>query len=145
MQRAAHRLAPALVAIVALATAGGCGGDTSGENPPPLFPAQTEPPQTEPPPATPADIAAEEAKESPKALFAHTCGTCHTLAAAGTTAPIGPNLDRVGHLTRRYVLQRIQAGSLDAAMPSDLLVGRSARRVAAYVARVSKGKGIRRR
>jgi mono/diheme cytochrome c family protein len=140
MQRAAHRLAAALVAIVALATAAvGCGGDTSSENPPPLFPAQTEPPQTEPPPATPAEIAAEEAKQSPKALFAHTCGTCHTLAAAGTTAPIGPNLDRAGHLTKRYVLQRIQAGSLDAAMPADLLVGRSARRVAAYVARVSRG------
>ncbi|HEY0343461.1 MAG TPA: cytochrome c [Solirubrobacteraceae bacterium] len=144
MQRAAHRLAPALVAIVALATAAaGCGGDTSSESPPPLYPAQ--PPQTEPPPATPADIAAEEAKESPKSLFAHTCGTCHTLAAAGTTAPIGPNLDRAGHLTTRYVLRRIQAGSLDAAMPADLLVGRSARRVATYVARVSRGTGNRRR
>jgi mono/diheme cytochrome c family protein len=140
MQCAAHRLAPALVAIVASAAAG-CGGDTSSENPPPLFPAQNEPPQTEPPAVTPAGIAAEEAKESPRALFAHTCGTCHTLAAAGTSAPIGPNLDRVGHLTKGYVLQRIQTGSLDAAMPADLLVGRSARRVAAYVARVSKGRG----
>jgi mono/diheme cytochrome c family protein len=137
------RCSPARVALVAIvaSAAAGCGGDTSSENPPPLFPAQTEPPQTEPPAVTPAGIAAEEAKESPRALFAHTCGTCHTLAAAGTSAPIGPNLDRVGHLTKGYVLQRIQTGSLDAAMPADLLVGRSARRVAAYVARVSKGRG----
>jgi mono/diheme cytochrome c family protein len=140
MRHALHRPALSLVAIVALA-AGGCGSDTGSETPAPLFPAQTEPPQTQPPPLTPADIAAEEAKESAKALFAHTCGTCHTLAAAGTTAPIGPNLDRVGRLTRAYVLQRIQVGSLDSAMPADLLVGRSARRVAAYVARVSKGRG----
>jgi mono/diheme cytochrome c family protein len=140
MQHVAHRQALALLAIGAL-TAAGCGSDTSSETPAPLFPAQTEPPRTQPPQLTPADIAAEEAKESEKDLFAHTCGTCHTLAAAGTTAPIGPDLDRVGRLTRAYVLQRIQVGSLDAAMPADLLVGRSARRVAAYVARVSRGRG----
>jgi mono/diheme cytochrome c family protein len=137
-------LAPALLATAALAAVG-CGGDTSSDTPPPLFPAQTEPPRAEPPPATPADIAAEEAKESARDLFAHTCGTCHTLAAAGTRAPIGPNLDRVGRLTKGYVRQRIDAGSLDAAMPADLLVGRPARRVAAYVARVSRGEGRRRR
>jgi mono/diheme cytochrome c family protein len=144
MLHPAHRLAPALLAVVALA-ATGCGGDTSSETPPPLFPAQTEPRQPEPPPPTPADIAAEEVRQSAKDLFAHTCGTCHTLAAAGTRAPIGPNLDRVGRLTKAYVLQRIRVGSLDAAMPADLLVGRSARRVAAYVARVSRGTGTRRR
>jgi mono/diheme cytochrome c family protein len=143
MQRAARRLAPTLTVFLAL-TAAGCGRDTSDETPAPLFPAVTEPPQTAPAPVTPAAIAAEEAKESAKQLFAHTCGTCHTLAAAGTTAPIGPNLDRVGRLTKRYVLNRIEAGSLDSAMPADLLVGRSARRVAAYVARVSKGHGARR-
>ena len=138
MRHALHRPARALLAIVALAAAG-CGNDTRSQAPAPLFPAQTE--QTQPPPLTPAEIAAEEARQSPRDLFAHACGTCHTLAAAGTTAPIGPNLDRAGRLTRAYVLQRIRVGSLDAAMPAGLLVGRSARRVAAYVARVSKPRG----
>src|ERR1044072_7880356 len=34
-------------------------------------------------------------KLPPDALFAHQCGICHPLAAAGTTATTGPNLDEV--------------------------------------------------
>ncbi|HUR86616.1 MAG TPA: c-type cytochrome [Solirubrobacteraceae bacterium] len=144
MTQRARSAAGTVLAIAAIACAG-CGPDPADETPEPLFPAVTEPTQTEPPPLTAGDIAAEEAKQSPKALFSHTCGTCHTLAAAGTSAPIGPDLDRVGRLTTTYVLQRIRSGSLDSSMPADLLVGRSEQRVAAYVARVSKGRGPRRR
>jgi mono/diheme cytochrome c family protein len=29
-------------------------------------------------------------------VFESSCGTCHTLAAAGTTGTVGPNLDELG-------------------------------------------------
>jgi mono/diheme cytochrome c family protein len=32
----------------------------------------------------------------PKGLFTANCGSCHTLAAAGTSGQIGPNLDQIG-------------------------------------------------
>jgi mono/diheme cytochrome c family protein len=35
------------------------------------------------------------ASSDPKALFASNCGGCHTLAAAGTTGTVGPNLDQL--------------------------------------------------
>jgi mono/diheme cytochrome c family protein len=34
------------------------------------------------------------AGNDPKALFVSSCGGCHTLAAAGTTGTVGPNLDQ---------------------------------------------------
>jgi mono/diheme cytochrome c family protein len=42
-------------------------------------------------PATPAAEPTQPA--SGQELFADTCGSCHTLAAAGTSGSIGPNLD----------------------------------------------------
>ena len=99
-------------------------------------PAETEPAVQQPSLPTPEEIAEEESEQSAEALFGHACGTCHTLSAAGTTAPIGPNLDRL-KLTKDGVLARIRTGSLDGAMPANLLTGRSAERVAAYVARVA--------
>jgi cytochrome c oxidase subunit 2 len=38
-------------------------------------------------------LAAEGASVAGKELFAAQCGTCHTLADAGTTGEVGPNLD----------------------------------------------------
>jgi glucose dehydrogenase/mono/diheme cytochrome c family protein len=35
------------------------------------------------------------AMEATKLLFSTNCGTCHTLAAAGTTGTVGPNLDQL--------------------------------------------------
>ena len=98
-------------------------------------PAETETAAESPLP-TPEEIATQEARQSAEELFGDACGTCHTLSSAGTTAPIGPNLDRI-ELTKTEVLQRIRTGSLDNSMPANLLTGRSAERVAAYVARVA--------
>jgi cytochrome c oxidase subunit II len=39
------------------------------------------------------DAAAAAGSVQGKTLFAQQCGTCHTLADAGTTAEVGPNLD----------------------------------------------------
>src|SRR4029077_10511431 len=43
-----------------------------------------------------------------RVLFTSKCGVCHTLAQAGTTAPVGPNLDDASAAPR-------EAGGFDAA------------------------------
>jgi mono/diheme cytochrome c family protein len=76
---------------------------------------------------------------SDKDAFAHSCGTCHTLRAAGVTGVVGPDLDRVAHkLTFAGVREQIRRGSLDSSMPANLLTGADADRVARYVARVAR-------
>lgn len=75
---------------------------------------------------------APPAPESARSLFLHTCATCHTLAAAGATGGIGPNLDEV-RPTRERVRTMIQNGAISGAMPAGLLTGDDAERVAAYV------------
>jgi len=79
-----------------------------------------------------------------KALFANNCGTCHTLAAAGTDGVVGPDLDDLlvpggtnsaelyeGNAGR--VLQAVQCG-LEGRMPRAILEEEEAREVAQFVA-----------
>ena len=99
-------------------------------------------------------------------LFKSTCGTCHTLAAAGTAGTIGPNLDNAfaADVKQGYpqssienvVLDQIRLGSGPLAtyttikngkgftpqtpMPADIVKGQDAIDVAAYVASVA-GQG----
>lgn len=76
---------------------------------------------------------------STKDAFAHTCGTCHTLRAAGVKGLLGPDLDKVpGKLTFARVREQIRTGSLDSSMPANLLTGKDADRVARYVARLAR-------
>jgi plastocyanin len=76
-----------------------------------------------------------------------TCGSCHTLARAGTKGIQGPNLDyafstaRQDGLGRKTVegvvrdqIKNVRRGSI---MPRDLVKGNDARDVAAYVALVA--------
>ena len=59
--------------------------------------------------------AARTGHESGRAVFARMgCGSCHTLAAAGATGQIGPNLDErlAGH-TRASLIARITAPPSD--------------------------------
>jgi mono/diheme cytochrome c family protein len=96
-----------------------------------------------------------------KALFEMTtlpggkagCGTCHTLAAAGTTGTLGPNLDaafgpdrcqKVGDESTIRDIVRGQIAYPDtdpgtgvAGMPSNLANGQNAKDIAAYVASVA--------
>jgi len=91
-------------------------------------------PATTPPPFRSEQ---ESAKGQPvKDVFAHTCGTCHTLRRAAVSGGIGPDLDKVV-LTQAAVRRMIATGSLDTVMPKNLLVGEDADRVARYVARQS--------
>ena len=68
----------AAVALLALALAG-CGGDDGEE--------------AEPPAATTTAETGGEA--SGEAVFTENCGSCHVLAAAGTSGTTGPNLDEL--------------------------------------------------
>ena len=86
------------------------------------------------------------------------CAACHTLAAAGATATVGPNLDdafagdRAQHFKQstiqNIVLDQIRLGSgplssgkskteVATQMPSNLVTGQDAQDVAAYVASVA--------
>jgi cbb3-type cytochrome c oxidase subunit III len=69
----------------------------------------------------------------PKQLFADNCGSCHTLADAGTSGTIGPNLDQAMPALDRAIQQITNGGG---AMPPfrDQLTEAQIRAIAEYVA-----------
>jgi mono/diheme cytochrome c family protein len=87
-----------------------------------------------------------------RALFGERCGVCHTLAAANAVGKVGPNLDQL-QPREALVLNTINNGCFQNAsattntspqiclgqgtMPSGILEGRDATRVAEFVARVA--------
>jgi cbb3-type cytochrome c oxidase subunit III len=103
-----------------------------------------------------------------EALFKQDCAACHTLAAAGTTGTIGPNLDYAFAQSRQegfsddtienVVLDQIRLGSGPLAtyttvkngkgltpqtpMPAGIVKGQDATNVAAYVASVAGTNGF---
>ncbi len=100
-------------------------------------------------------------------LFKQRCGSCHTLAAAGTAGVIGPNLDDAFAPDREQgfeesSIQQLVAGQIqypvegrvndkgqyvtstgDPAMPADLVTGDDVDDVAAYVASVAGVPGAK--
>jgi mono/diheme cytochrome c family protein len=64
-------------------------------------------------------------------LFTSSCGSCHTLAAAGTSGTVGPNLDDLKP-SEQIVLNAIETGP--GAMPPGLYFRAEAKAVAQYVA-----------
>jgi cytochrome c oxidase subunit I len=69
-----------------------------------------------------------------KQLFTDNCGSCHTLKAAGTSGTVGPNLDQLKP-TKPAVLAAIaKGGAGSGTMPKDIVTGKDAEAVAAYVA-----------
>jgi mono/diheme cytochrome c family protein len=124
-----RRLALILAALVLAFPVAGCGGgdddDTAAEN------VETGATDTE------ATTAEEEAGEGDpangKTIFAaQACGSCHTMADAGTSGTIGPNLDD-SKPDSDLVVERVTNGS--GAMPSfqDKLSEQEIMDVAAYV------------
>jgi mono/diheme cytochrome c family protein len=80
-------------------------------------------------------------------LFVQHCGSCHTLDAAGTVGQIGPNLGDIA-VNEADVLHAIRtgggrhshgAGGRTGNMPRNLVTGRDARDVAAFVAASASG------
>lgn len=90
-------------------------------------------------------------------LFKQQCGSCHTLAAAGTAGTIGPNLDDAFASVRAQgfeesSIQQVVAGQIkfpvtepstgEPGMPADLVTGDDVDAVAAYVASVAGKPGV---
>jgi cytochrome c6 len=82
-------------------------------------------------------------------LFGEHCGVCHTLAAANAVGKVGPNLDML-RPSASIILHTIENGCLPNApassneaclgqgvMPSNVVEGRQAQQVAAFVAKVA--------
>jgi mono/diheme cytochrome c family protein len=86
-----------------------------------------------------------------KDLFVEKCGSCHTLARAGTSGVTGPNLDEAFGPSRRQglgegtvegvTLDQISGVLRNSAMPANLVTGQDAKDVAAYVAAVAGRPG----
>ncbi len=83
-----------------------------------------------------------------RVLFVQKCGVCHTLAQAGTTAQIGPNLDDAfgaaraagegggtieGIVEAQVEYPRPSNANPAASMPADIVSGQDLQDVAAYV------------
>jgi cytochrome c oxidase subunit 2 len=83
--------------------------------------------------------AARSEHESGRAVFARMgCGSCHTLAAAGSMGQIGPNLDaRLARHTRASLIARITAPPSDpegfSMMPTNFASRMDARELDALV------------
>jgi mono/diheme cytochrome c family protein len=76
-----------------------------------------------------------------KELFATNCGSCHTLAKAGTDGVVGPNLDTLlGTATpqanKARVLNAITNG-INGRMPKGIVAGGEADQVATFVSQVA--------
>ena len=86
-----------------------------------------------------------------KKLFVGKCGTCHTLARAGTKGVVGPNLDQAFQQAlsdgfERSTIRGIVEEQIDhpipgSGMPAKLVTGQDADDVAAYVARAAAARG----
>jgi mono/diheme cytochrome c family protein len=87
-------------------------------------------------------------EERGRLLFIENCGNCHTLAQAGTSATIGPDLDDAFAAARDAgqtdsTIAGVTEGQIDnprpmtsnpaVSMPPDILTGQDAKDVAAYV------------
>lgn len=88
--------------------------------------------------------------ERGRVLFIQKCGVCHTMAQAGTTAQIGPNLDDAfaaaraageggetfeGIVEAQVELPRPSTDNPANSMPADIVTGQDLEDVAAYVGR----------
>ena len=87
----------------------------------------------------PADLAAG------KQTFVNLCGSCHTLADAGTKGVIGPNMDDSWRASREVGIADSQfQGTIERwireaqkPMPRNIVTGQDAVNVAAYIASVA--------
>ena len=75
-----------------------------------------------------------EAQAEGRRLFTYNCGTCHTLASAGSAGRIGPTLDEL-RPPKELTLDAIEKGRAKGLgqMPAELLVGEEAEKVAAFI------------
>lgn len=88
---------------------------------------------------SPEKVAASDAYA--KELFATNCGSCHTLAHAGTDGIVGPNLDDLlGGVPPESNVPRVMSAienGVQGHMPAGILRGTNAELVAHFVANVA--------
>jgi cytochrome c553 len=72
-----------------------------------------------------------------KQIFTQSCGTCHTLADAGTSGTIGPVLDELKPNKARVLNAIKNGGAGSGAMPANIVTGQEATAVAEYVSSVA--------
>ena len=70
-------------------------------------------------------------------LFVSNCGSCHTLAAAGTPGGVGPDLDSIPVDEQRGLAAIENGGTGSGQMPANLVQGEEAQQVAEYVVAAS--------
>jgi mono/diheme cytochrome c family protein len=133
------RSAAASVAAAALCLliVAGCGGGNSSET----VQQGSSPSGAPETPATEQPLS--QAELHGRQLFVDHCGACHTLAAAGTIGQVGPNLGDIA-VNKADVLHAIRTGGGRHAkgqetgpsgnMPRNLVTGKDAQDVAAFVA-----------
>ncbi len=85
-----------------------------------------------------ADRTPQAAGDDPKAIFTASCGSCHTLADAGTSGTVGPNLDESSVSMEQAERQIAQGGG---GMPAfrGQLSDEQIRRLAGYVVKARGG------
>jgi mono/diheme cytochrome c family protein len=134
-----RRLVFVLVALVFVLGAAACGGEEEA-SPEPETTEGTLPTETETTTETETDgEAAGGNAAAGKTVFASAgCGSCHTLADAGTSGTVGPNLDDA-QPSFDLVVDRVTNGQ--GAMPSfkDQLSEQQINDVAAYVSSTAGG------
>jgi mono/diheme cytochrome c family protein len=86
----------------------------------------------------PSGITLTRAEATGRELFARSCATCHTLAAAAAVGHVGPNLDLL-RPPAGLVLNAIEIGRARGSgnMPAGIYVGQQAADVAQFVAAVA--------
>jgi len=124
------RLAAALLAAVAAVALAGCGG---AEEVQPLPEGVTG---TTPPPATtetqPEDGGEGDAAAGEEVYASAGCGSCHVLAAAGSSGTIGPNLDETKPALD-LIVERVTNGASPMPAFKDTLTEQQIQDVAAFV------------
>jgi mono/diheme cytochrome c family protein len=87
------------------------------------------------------EVTVSSSDQEAQQLFQTNCGSCHTLAAAGTDGVVGPNLDELlgagtPEANEPRVLSAIDEGR-GGRMPAGILGGEQAQQVADFVARTA--------
>jgi mono/diheme cytochrome c family protein len=141
MKRGLNALGCLAVALIALAIGIGCGG--SGSDTVEQQTATAGAPEA-PNPEQPLSPAESHGRD----LFVQHCGACHTFDAAGTVGQVGPNLEDIA-VDEADVLHAIRTGGGRHAkgqgtgpsgnMPRNLVTGKDAQDVAAFVAANASG------
>jgi mono/diheme cytochrome c family protein len=112
-----------VAATVCILVAASCGGDDDSDT--------TRASGT--PEAPEAEQPLSQAQLRGRDLFVENCGSCHTLDAAGTVGQIGPDLDDIS-ISEEDVLRAIMIGGRGSGnMPQNLVTGKDAQDVAAFV------------